>query len=213
MHVQRKTRLSEVSEGNSSLHKLQYRQVALQLVRCFRCQGTQGMCPECRGARSIACQVCRGSVLVPCTMCGGVATIKCYSCRGIGRKAKCSRCSGTQRTICSNCKGKGKLEGEWSRSLNQFSVEKLRFEREKRQAQIREIEGRLNHLEQSLQYTEARWAEKSHRYQQYHTEYDSYGYKNSTQDLQSQIMGGEGHIGELRREIQAIEGVIDSKMK
>jgi tetratricopeptide (TPR) repeat protein len=69
-------------------------------------------CPECKGAKKLACSVCDGS-----------GFLKCQECNGTGHTPSCSKCGGTHKIKCSNCDGQGKVESEGFRLRKQIKTE------------------------------------------------------------------------------------------
>ena len=114
-------------------------------TKCTHCKDGKEPCYSCGATGQIelkgwifssyeVCPRCRGNKTIPCSICKGSRTVNCPSCNGKGRTAQCARCGGTQKITCQSCSGSGKVVSQWFKSLNDFPVERLRFEYEKKAA-------------------------------------------------------------------------------
>lgn len=76
------------------------------------CGNTEKVCPECNGAKTVACSVCSGSGKVECPEddCdNGVLGVSCTNCGGREEIIVCTKCDGEQKETrtCETCGGDG----------------------------------------------------------------------------------------------------------
>lgn len=162
------------------------------------------ICPDCRRGKTVTCGACKGS-----------SNANCPSCKGTGRNAQCSKCRGTQKIACRTCSGSGKVVSQWFKSLNDFPVERLRFECEKRQREVSNLQRQIEHIERKIEHLQEDWdtaykeAEASgprgiHNF-------DAGGYQSGQQAYYDDIGDAGARIRELEGEMEAIEQVLNSK--
>src|ERR1039457_6612377 len=198
---------------------------------CSRCNATgnvQETCPKCHSTTKVTCEQCQGQgrILVKkgffsdkysqCWKCNGSCqqecscrtgnvTVSCPSCKG-GRYPQCQRCGSTGRLKCTACNGSGKVPSPWLRSLANLSVEKLRFEIDKRQRRLSAERAEISQLKRDYDRREEDWEEdyaaaQSSRYMS--ENFDSTYYQKGMDTLQSQIDDYRQSVRELQSEIAA----------
>ena len=161
----------------------------------------QAPCPDCRGTKSVSCHKCKGVGNLVCSLCDGAGVLTCASCDGRGRLASCERCNGTKKVICKDCGGKGKVESEWTKSLRELPVDRLRFEIEKRQREISNLQIQVSRLSR----------EEDEAYDDY-VNGRSYGMDYTLRVARDKVHR-QSEIEGLESEIEAIEQVINLKWK
>lgn len=157
-------------------------------------------CPECNGAKKLTCPVCKGSDLVICP-----------ECKGTGRVPSCATCGGSGKIECSKCAGTGKIESAWYKSLNNLPVERLRFEYEKRQREIQQLQIKISRRSRELDdmYEEYERDRNANPYL-----YDHPGaYPGGLDSIPREISQLEENIGKLEDEMEAIDEVLNTKWK
>jgi hypothetical protein len=157
------------------------------------------VCLLCRGAKEILCQKCKGSASTVCSLCDGSGVLMCSSCQGKRRLAKCDQCSGTQKLPCQACNQRGKVEGQWLKSLGSLPVDRLRFEHEKRQREISNLQIQVNRLSR----------EEDEAYDEY---VNGVSYSmDRTLHIANEKVKRQSEISDLEVEIEALERVINLK--
>ena len=130
-------------------------------VECAKCKKGNVPCTACASTGKVAkkvliftrqeqCAACSGVGRIPCATCNGSGSVICPGCNGKGRSSSCSKCNGARKTTCQHCKGVGNFEGEWLKSIKQMSVEKLRFEYEKKRFELTDLQNRFARLDRKL---------------------------------------------------------------
>jgi hypothetical protein len=176
-------------------------------VECSKCKKGMVPCAACAATGKVAqkvlfvtrqreCSACNGSGKKICGTCDGRGTVICPVCDGKGRGSACTKCGSTNKVTCLNCKGEGKFEGEWLKSIKQMSVEKLRFEYDKKRFELTSTQSRFAQLDRKVDDI----------IQHYSVDAPLSGF---WQDYEST----RKRIPEIRSELEAIEQVLDSKWK
>lgn len=174
-------------------------------------------CLNCKGSKTVSCYVCGGSGSILCSICKGEASVTCSACNGKGAYSECSQCYGTQKLACQNCSGKGKLESEWLKSLRDLPVDRLRFEYEKRQRGISNVQMQVSSVQRQFDELQQEWGdaydEAAAQGSAGVTRFDASGFQSGTAYLYKEMDTLNGRIGELKAEMKAIDRVIGSKWK
>jgi hypothetical protein len=157
------------------------------------------ICPDCRRGKTVTCGVCKGSSIA-----------NCPSCKGSGRNAQCSKCGGTQKIACRTCSGSGKVVSQWVKSLNDYPVERLRFEYEKRQREVSNLQRQTEHIERKIERLQEDWNEAYEAAPNIHN-FDAGGYQSGQQAYYDEIGDASARMRELESEMGAIEQVLNSK--
>ena len=89
-------------------------------------------------------------------------------------------------------------------------VDRLRFEFEKRQREISNLQGNVSNAEQELRSSNESYEEA---YACRQPDFDASGYNRYNTGLMNEIDYAEGQIKGLREEMDAIERVLDKKWK
>lgn len=156
-------------------------------------------CPECKGAKRLHCPACKGSHLVSCP-----------ECKGTGKDASCKVCGGTQRIQCGHCKGSGKMESEFFKSLKNLPVDRLKFEYEKRQREIQQVQTKISRLSREEEdIREDYYRDKSEN----PGAYIHGGYPIGLDSIPREIGQLEKRIGEIEDDMEAINQVLNTKWK
>jgi len=127
-------------------------------VKCSWCQSGKAKCDRCASTGRLlekkgwfsdkyrTCPLCHGTGERLCGSCGGTTLVQgtCTSCSGSSRNARCPNCSGKGKVTCTSCKGAGRFEGQWVKSLDAMPVDRLRFEFEKRQREISNLQREIS---------------------------------------------------------------------
>jgi hypothetical protein len=149
-------------------------------------------CGECSGVGRMMCGQCAGTRCIPCGACQESRRQICPTCRGTPRRSGCSRCDAHGHLVCADCGGRGRFESEWLKSLPSLPVERLRFEFDKRSAEIRKLSREIEGNREAL--TDI-WTPKA------------------IDILVSAITRGERRVAELEEERTAVEQVIHEKWR
>jgi hypothetical protein len=96
-------------------------------------------CDKCSGVGTIMCGQCAGTQRISCGACQGSRRQACPTCRGTPRQLECRGCGDRGHIFCADCGGRGRYESEWLKSLPSLPVERLRFEFDKRSAEVRKV--------------------------------------------------------------------------
>jgi predicted nucleic acid-binding Zn-ribbon protein len=136
----------------------------------------------------------------------------------------CARCGSTGKLKCSTCSGSGKVQSKWFKSLKDWTVEKLRFERETRlgsiatdQQEIRSLKSEISDLNTQLKEMEDYWEDQLNQ-NSYFTKVEGGapagldGLPRAIGRLESQVAAIRSQISESKEELAAIEEVIRAKL-
>lgn len=206
-------------------------------LRCSECKGSgskslQSTCTICSGKTTIPCDNCReGAVLctscngmgkqsalvffsVSCSMCKGKGSLVCSTCKGTAKK-KCPKCNGTGNisypTKCTVCDGSGRVEDEefraWANSLQEFSVDRLRDEKDRRQHKIRGCRSKVEQIEADQREDRDAWNTDPAS-----SKYCQHGW-TVNESSYSQLAELEATIESLEEEIDMVQEVLDTKLK
>jgi len=192
-------------------------------VKCTHCKNGKVPCRSCDATgwistkgwiltRSEVCPDCRRSTTVACNACKGSSITNCPSCKGSGRNAQCSKCNGTQKISCHICNGSGKVVSQWFKSLNDFSVERLSSERDKRLREVSNLERQIDRIEREIEQLQEDWNNAYEAASNIHN-FDAGGYQSGQQAYYNDISEASARIRELESEIDAIEQALNSKWK
>jgi hypothetical protein len=149
-------------------------------------------CDKCSGSGRVICGFCAGTRRICCGACQGTRRITCTTCHGTPRQSECSACGGRGDVFCSDCGGRGRYESEWLQSLPSLPVERLRFEFDKRSAEVRKVCREIDGNREALADI---WTPKA------------------IDSLVSAIRRGEQRVAELEEEMAAVEQVIHEKWR
>jgi hypothetical protein len=186
-------------------------------VRCGTCAATgqvtkkglvfsrQEKCPGCGGLKYVACPICKGQNAITCTR-----------CKGSGRNTSCARCGATGTIKCESCAGTGKREGEWLKSLNTLPIDRLGFAHEKRRTELLRLQMELSSYDRELDEFRDWYDTKQREARAFggeglerafidegHTDAGIWMARGGTQD----------RIDEIKREMHAIERVLEARWK
>lgn len=195
-------------------------------VKCSGCDNGVLPCQLCSATGQVAkkgliftrqeeCPSCRGAKTIPCNNCKGSRYVTCYSCEGRGRNAQCSQCGTTQKIGCRTCNGSGKVESQWSKSLKNLPVDRLRFEHEKRQREVSTLEIQISRVQRQIDQLQQDWNDAyeeaaSSGSRGIHN-FDASGYQSGDRALYNEIGNLEKRRSELESEMQAIEQALNTK--
>jgi len=187
--------------------------------RCPRCHGFGSLfdcpCPHCKDGK-VACSSCKGTGKIPkrflffsyigqCPSCNGTGSIKCLECGG----------SGFIETMCPECGGAGKSESteykSWVKSLENLSVDRLRFEYEKRQREIESLQIKIYSLTHERDDMEDEYEEWSENHPD--AEPEERPLIDAINRAYDEISKSEERISQIQEEMKEIEKVIDKKWK
>lgn len=158
-------------------------------------------CPKCKGLKQQACSCCSKSGFVICT-----------ECNGNGKKSSCLKCSGTWEVKCNKCGGTGNIlnpkYNSWVTTLSSLTVERLKYEIEKRHQEIQQNQMKISRLSNEQQ---ALWEE--YRYDQVHNPdfFVGGGWSPENSGKDREIHEIEQAITAINTEISSIDDVINSK--
>ncbi len=198
------------------------------MVKCIHCKNGKVPCRSCGATgfidtkgliftRSEVCPDCRRSKTVACSVCTASQSMTCTSCKGSGRNAQCSKCSGTQKVTCHTCNGSGKVVSQWAKSLNDFPVDRLRFEHEKRQREISNLQMQISRVQRQVDQLQQDWNDAYEKAASGGSRgihnFDAGGYQSGQQAYYDEIGNMHGRISECESEMQAIEQALNSKWK
>jgi predicted nucleic acid-binding Zn-ribbon protein len=96
--------------------------------------------------------------------------------------------------------------------LNDFPIDRLRFEHEKRQREISNLQMQNRHIERQIDQLQQEWNEAYEAASNIHT-FDAGGYQSGQQAYYDEIGDANTLIRELESEIEAIEQALNSKWK
>lgn len=155
--------------------------------------------------------------MISCSVCQGSGSVSCPSCNGKGRTAQCSQCEGTQKITCRTCSGSGKVKSQWLKSLNDLPVDRLRFEHEKRQREVSNLQMQIPHIQRQIDQLQQDWNDA---YEEAASDgsrgihnFDAGGYQSGQQSYFSEIGNMQARMREFEGEMEAIEQVLNSKWK
>jgi hypothetical protein len=207
-------------------------------VRCLECKGsgstsTEIGCGICSGVGKTACDKCRNGTVecIPCngtgkqralvffsatcTVCQGKGKIQCAACRGTSQ-VTCQKCGGSGRTStskpCASCAGKGKVEDSefraWVNSLREFSVDRLKDEKNRRQHKVQDARSKIGQLQAALREGWDDWETDPGS-----SNNCRHGWTPSSWGENREITELEERISNLEEELDIIQEILDIKLK
>ena len=162
----------------------------------------------------ITCPNCYGSRKVPCNLCQKTQQVSCSECTGTGRISSCSACGGSLKAKCRTCDGAGKIESQefsnWIRSFENLPVDRLRYEHEKRQRKIQQLQTEILRLEREVDeiYSDVRDYEREDP-----KFYNHGGYPIGLTSIPAEIRDLENDVKGLEDELDIIDKILDSKWR
>lgn len=169
------------------------------------------------------CSDCNGKGFVKCEKCAGAGLVICPKCSGTGYLTGCQKCGDKRKIQCGKCGGSGKLESEkykkkktWRASLESFPVDRLRFEYEKRQREVGNLQTKTVQLA-AKEAEISEWYDREYEHAANHfylsEEKEGPSYPAGLVTIPAEIVRLEERIEELEDEMHAIDQVLSKKWK
>ncbi len=137
----------------------------------------------------------------------------CTACKGTKGNPTCNQCGATGKIKCTTCNGSGAVESEWSRSLREMPIDRLKFEYEKRHRSISTLRTKHSSVTHDYEQSERECEEYQEEQRSHGIRHPDLIGENYRNKLIGEMGSCESQISEMESEMKAIERAMESNWK